>query len=311
MTSSATNGNLWSTGETTQSITVSNSGNYFVTVTSGACSATSSPILITVNPRPTINITNLPFSGCAPLNVVFDNEISDSNQECTWVLSNGQTIVGCSNAITLENEGCVDVTLTSTLGSCISTQTISNFVCVSQGPTALFIANPTVFNSSSQNIQFFNNSIGADNFVWQFGDGKTSTDFSPSHNYNTTENGYTVTLIASDAIGCSDEFELFIGYLDGVEYYIPNTFTPDGDGFNQTFQPIFTSGFDPYNFHMMVFNRWGELIYESYDSQQGWDGTHSKKAYSVETGTYTYKIDFKSQLKGKRYSIKGHVTLIR
>ena len=77
-------------------------------------------------------------------------------------------------------------------------------------------------------------------------------------------------------------------------FYVPNTFTPDGDGYNQVFKPIFSTGYDPYNFQMLIFNRWGEIVFETYDVNIGWDGSYGDKGLDVQDGTYIYKISFKN-----------------
>jgi gliding motility-associated-like protein len=98
-------------------------------------------------------------------------------------------------------------------------------------------------------------------------------------------------LIANNAGNCPDTLRRGIAIKEVLIYYIPNTFTPDGDKFNQTFQPVFTSGFDPYNFNMKIFNRWGQLLYETNDYTRGWDGSFDNKL--VLEGIYMYKIQFK------------------
>jgi gliding motility-associated-like protein len=95
-----------------------------------------------------------------------------------------------------------------------------------------------------------------------------------------------------------------------ILFYIPNTFTPDGDQFNETFQPVYKSGFDPFDFHIMIFNRWGEIIFESYNSSIGWDGTYGDQGI-VQYGTYVWQIDFKELHTDKRYTHKGHVTVVK
>ena len=100
--------------------------------------------------------------------------------------------------------------------------------------------------------------------------------------------------------------------IEDVVYYIPNVFTPDGDNYNQTFQPVFTSGFDPFDYSMYIYNRWGELIFESHDALQGWDGTYlSSNVDLVQEGSYIYVIDFKLKQNDERKKITGHLTLIR
>ena len=92
-------------------------------------------------------------------------------------------------------------------------------------------------------------------------------------------------------------------------YYVPNTFTPDGNEHNQTWQPVFTSGFDPAEFHCTIFNRWGEIIWESYWPYVGWDGTYN--ALPCADGVYTYKIWFGDKDTDAKYTVSGHITLLR
>ena len=92
-------------------------------------------------------------------------------------------------------------------------------------------------------------------------------------------------------------------------FYIPNSFTPDGNEFNNTFKWTFTSGFDPTDFHVIIFNRWGEIIYESYDSNDYWDGTYNNT--KCMEGSYSYKVKFGSKENDGEYFITGSVNLIR
>jgi gliding motility-associated-like protein len=91
--------------------------------------------------------------------------------------------------------------------------------------------------------------------------------------------------------------------------YIPNTFTPDGDENNHVWQPVFTSGFDPQDFYLTIYNRWGELIFKSYNSTAAWDGTYNNTV--CQDGTYTWVIVYGDKNTDKETLIKGNVTLIR
>ena len=92
-------------------------------------------------------------------------------------------------------------------------------------------------------------------------------------------------------------------------YYVPNSFTPDGNQYNQTWRPVFTSGFDPAEFHLTVFNRWGNTVWESYSATASWDGTYNNTA--CQDGVYTYKIWFGDKETDAKYTVTGHITLIR
>ena len=92
-------------------------------------------------------------------------------------------------------------------------------------------------------------------------------------------------------------------------FYVPNSFTPDGDEHNNTFKWIFTSGFDPTEFHVTIFNRWGELIFESYDPNGYWDGSYGS-TYCLD-GIYVYQIRFGDKTNDGKYIIEGNVTMLR
>jgi gliding motility-associated-like protein len=92
-------------------------------------------------------------------------------------------------------------------------------------------------------------------------------------------------------------------------YYIPNTFTPDGDEHNNSWTPIFTSGFDPFDFHLTLYNRWGEIIFESFNSSDSWDGTYNN--LPVQSGVYTWFIQYGDKNNDKESIIKGNVTIVR
>jgi gliding motility-associated-like protein len=91
--------------------------------------------------------------------------------------------------------------------------------------------------------------------------------------------------------------------------FIPNTFTPDGDEVNQVWQPIFTQGYDPYDFKMTVLNRWGEIVWVSNDVSIGWDGSYNGKM--CQEGVYTWIVEFGVLENDKRVVKHGHLTLIR
>lgn len=100
--------------------------------------------------------------------------------------------------------------------------------------------------------------------------------------------------------------------LDNIlTYFIPNTFTPNGDEHNQTFQPVFTSGYEPLKYTFYVFDRWGELIFESHDANVGWKGTFGKDDRVVQDGVYTWKISYVESSTQKESAITGHVLVIK
>ena len=85
--------------------------------------------------------------------------------------------------------------------------------------------------------------------------------------------------------------------------------TPDGDSYNEIFKPIFRSGFDPYDYHLIIFNRWGEIMFESYDANFGWNGFYA--GHLVNDGVYIWSVEFGVLLNDARESHTGHITIIK
>ena len=298
-------------GEITSSISVTpaTTTSYNVDYVLAGCLASANANVIVQNPSQ-LAILVSDTSGCAPLTVSFTNPFATAGSICTWDIDNGDTFIGCDTSYTFENGGCYDVNLTVDDGVCISTTSEFDIICLDDQPMASFIVVPPLLTETSQWVQMNNNSSGAVSYSWDFGDGETSTLVNPQHMYMDIEEGYFISLIAYSIQGCPDTALLSIDYQEEPIIYIPNTFTPDGDEHNHIFLPVFTSGYDPYNFELMIFNRWGEVIFESHDAEMGWDGSYGGSR-RVEDGVYTYKIVFKVKKTDERRLIVGHVTLIR
>ncbi|PHR46172.1 MAG: hypothetical protein COA32_11475 [Fluviicola sp.] len=253
--------------------------------------------------------------GCAPLTTTFTNTSNFNGTNCTWYLSNGTVLQGCNNvSYTFNNPGCYDVTLeVETANGCIASTTYNDYICIDNDPVAMFTPNPFEISSIDPNVFFSNGSLGANDYHWSFGDGTTSTVTNPNHTYPADQAGeYEIQLIAYSPAGCTDTARAVVTVIEDIIFYVPNTFTPDNDDFNEVFQPIFTSGFDPFDFHLMIFNRWGEVVFESYDASIGWDGTYSvENDRIVRDGTYVWKIEFKTVNTDERQTHLGHVNVLK
>ncbi len=170
-------------------------------------------------------------------------------------------------------------------------------------PTANFtISSETVFNNLP--IQFENLSQDAITYVWDFGDGQGSTLVHPSNTY--LDPGiYNIELVAIDEMGCKDTIMRPLEVEEEWYVYIPNTFTPDGNRLNSVFE---VSTYGVQRLSMQIFNRWGQLIFESNDLNFGWDGTYN--GVLVQDGTYTYKVEFVTNSRRKKTQV-GHVNVLK
>ena len=115
--------------------------------------------------------------------------------------------------------------------------------------------------------------------------------------------------IPQDGIPCADTATMLVKVNDEVILYVPNTFTPDGDGLNDIFLPIVTAGFRDGTYEFRIYNRWGEQVFVTQDPTLGWDGTYLGEP--VQDGTYTWTILFKDPLDNGKFPFNGHVNLIK
>jgi len=305
---------LWaSSGETSSSISVTPlvTTNYSATYTLTGCTSPVASAQVTVKPLPLMEFTADTTYGCIPLNVTFTPNFMNPSTTYQWISSNGFTGIAAQPQILYTVGGCYDVSVIGTLNGCIDSSSVNDYICVQNYPTAEFNVSTLLFTETSQSVDFENNSLGATSYVWDFGDGEFSTEFSPSHLFMGTGSGFEITLIASTSMGCIDSTSIAIAPQQGGIYYIPNSFTPDGDIYNQVFKPLFTAGFDIYQYNMLIYNRWGDVIFETNNLEMGWDGSFGLNGGDALPGTYTYKINIKVPDNDDRMIITGHVNLIR
>jgi len=270
-------------------------------------------VMININPTPMVSFVADTLSGCAPFVVNFTNTTPGTTQNCVWNFGGSGYGQLCGNIThTFLNPGTYTVSLSlQGGGACPSSSTITNYITVVAPPVADFSFLPQLPNIDDSEVEFTNTSDFASNYLWDFGDNTSSTDTSPVHIFPIDPNvDYLVTLYAYNSVGCMDSMIQMITVEDVLTFFIPNTFTPDGDALNQMFSPVFTSGVDPYDFHMIIFDRWGQILFESYNPQVGWTGTYSNQGV-VPDGTYIWQIEFKETMSDKRHTHNGHVTILK
>ncbi len=263
---------------------------------------------IVVDDAPPANFTADILLGCAPLTVSFTSDPGMESSE--WTFGDNTTASGIGGVThTYANPGTYTVTLTNTLNGCSTTNSVTNYITVFADPVAAFDVSSTVLTQVSTEVIFYNNSNNATSYSWDFGDETTSTATNPIHTYPQEPGSYTIILTAFSAGGCSDQATLTIVVREDQVIYVPNAFTPDGDEFNNEFKPVLSEGFDLYNYTLLIYNRWGEVIFESMNAEAGWDGTYHGKP--VKEGAYSWTIRVKNRTEDKFNVYNGHVLVIR
>ena len=302
----------WPDGSTGNSLSNLLAGNYPIQVTDANGCQVNLQAIIT---QPEEIITDFSFdvsSGCAPLTVTFTNTSQGNGTSCLWNFGNGVSDTNCgTTTYTFQNEGCFNITLTNTASNgCVGSLTIDSAICVTSGPSADFNAIPAADVYYSGNVNFNNLSFGASQYTWIFGDGTPfNTEFSPTHSYPIQyASTYEVMLIAADSNGCIDTATQIININEDFSVYIPNTITIDDNGINEAFLPIFTDYSQIKKYKLVIYNRWGELIWQTTDYNEPWDGRALGK--NCQDGVYTWKIIYEDVKLGNRILV-GHVTLLR
>jgi gliding motility-associated-like protein len=291
----------WSNGTTTSTNTVTQ-GSYSVTVTdSNGCTDTTS-VTVTELSNPVADFLVNP--ACAGEPISFTNNSSPSGLNYLWNFGNGNSSSSSNPVETFNQGGNFTVILIVSDGSCSDTTTQTLQVYTT--PLAGFSASPLRVIENEDSVRFTNISTGADTYLWDFGDGGTSADTSPSHIYSNT-GFYTVTLIASNQFGCVDTFSRtdYIEVFDKPRFYIPNAFSPNGDGINDEFR-IYATGIK--EIYLTIFNRWGEQVFYTEDLRSGWKGTINGNEGEQAVYVYYVKAVF-NDLTINTY--KGSVTLLR
>lgn len=248
-------------------------------------------------------------TNCLPIIIDFLDltTVLSGGESWLWDFGDGGTSSIQNPSYTYTEAGTYSVVLSVT-NSIGCSYEITKMVTVSGSlqPEAAFSYTPPVVGTD-QEVQFTDESINAESWVWTFGDGGGSTDQHPTYTYD--EVGiYVVELIVFNGV-CEDSTSQTIVVEEEILFFIPNAFTPDGDLFNERFTPVFTSGFDPYDYHLSIYNRWGELLFESFNAATGWNGTYGGRL--VQDGVYIWKIEFGDINNDQRHNYNGHVTIIK
>lgn len=283
-------------------------------VVSDACGnqADTGMITVTVNPTPVVSFTADDQDGCAPLCVNFTPQSTPAVLTCVWQFGDGDTsTVGLVNHC-YDQTGLYDVTLSVVdINGCVNSITQLGFITVYPDPVAAFgFLTPQPTTQQESNVGFDNLSTGGDTCHWDFGDASEQTDLlcgDVTHLYEDT-GAYHVQLIVTNQWGCADTADANVVIVPDASLYVPNTFTPNGDGKNDFF---FAYGEFVDEFHMMVFDRWGNLIFESYDINKGWDGRVQGHSNICQVDTYVWRITYTEKYTGFYHRLIGHINLIR
>ncbi|MBN4051406.1 PKD domain-containing protein [bacterium AH-315-M05] len=278
-------------------------------------------LTVEIYPIPDVQFTYDIASGCEPLYVNFTDLTTITPGTINfrdWDFGDGnsstlQNPENCYTAINVNTTRIATVTLIATsLDGCVDTSTIINMITIWPNPIAVFIAEPQPTTILNPVINFIDQSQGDTiAWSWDFGDPASGeTDFiqNPVHEYSDTGT-YIVEQIIVNQFSCPDTFYRTIIIQPGYIFHVPSAFTPNDDGINETFIPQ-GIGIDEENFEMIIYDRWGNLIYETTNINKPWDGRANNGSKIAQQDVYIWVI-FTRDMQGGRHKYLGHVTLVR
>ena len=307
---------LMTTGPGPFTVPVTSTRTLHVLVTNACGQTLNGEVTLTLEVPPQITLPPVMATGCAPLTVQFPDSLTTQPVTWLWNFGDGTTSTAPAPEHTYA-PGNYTITLTvATPAGCSANAQNTSSVTAYQGPSAAFSASTYQTDMDAPTVNFTNSSTGSINhFLWEFGDGDTSNTDNAEHTYMAV-NSYTVTLTVTDVNGCTDEAQATINVIPVYDIDIPTAFTPDPSGGNNgVFDPSDMSNdvFYPIarfvkEFQMRVWNRWGELIFESNEVNKGWNGFYRGQLSPQDVYVYQAKIRFVDDRVAEK---KGDITLLR
>jgi gliding motility-associated-like protein len=270
-----------------------------------------------VNPNPTVNFKGDDTTGCEPLCVNFQNlSFVTGGTSAAWLWSFGDgspTITSQNSQHCYQNSSVfapmlfnVVLTVTSDSG-CATTVSKNNYITVYAKPNIDFTVSPSSTTIINPIISITDLTTGANFWNWNFGDGDTTlVSTTTSHTYADTGT-YVMRLITSTIYNCIDTTYQTITIEPEFVFYIPTAFSPNDDGVNDTFSG---KGILMKEYQMAIFDRWGNLVYQTDDMNKPWDGkvNHGNDLAKQDVYVYTIKV---TDIKNKKHNYKGIVSLVK
>jgi len=306
--------------QNTQNVTVAvTAARTYSVIVNDNCGTPADTVVVTVglNPVPVVDFISDKKMGCPLLCVNF----TDKSTVATGNIASWSWGFGNDSTSSVQNSSCcyktgvysVWLKATSDKG-CTATDTIPNMITVFADPVAAFTTNPqteaTIVAPTYSFVDQSTTPIG--NIVrwsWNLGDptyNVKDTVENPSHTYPQIGQ-YCPKLMVTNTAGCTDTITHCIDIGPDFTFFIPNAFTPNGDGINDYF---FGQGIGITSFKMLIFDRWGNMIFTSYDLTTPWDGRANGGNDVAQQDVYSYVIDLQDVF-SKHHNYVGHVTLVR
>lgn len=303
-------------GAVGQSVTIypNNTGYEYVTISDACGTQKRDSVLVTVLPLPYLDPQSDVYFGCAPLCVNLSNA-NATYPSCSWDFGDGNTEDSCfvNHCYNVGGQYYPVLTVTDQFG-CVNSDSTSFYIDVISQPVAqISVSHHPKDIYVHRKITFTDVSPYTGTNQWYFTlNGDTIFEFGNTQSPVITfqESGeYLIQLINTNSDGCSDTVYRTVIVKDLEYIYVPNTFTPNGNGDNEKFKPSIIGSYDYETYKFMIFNRWGQLIYNSNLYGEAWDGTY--KGVMSKEDTYVWKLSIRLLYEDRQVDYIGHVNLLK
>lgn len=271
----------------------------------------SATLPVTIHPRPIIDISGIETEGCVAFAPTFDNLSSipsGSIPTFTWNWGDGNSSNGFEpyHLYTSSGNYAVKVTATSDQG-CVDSIDLGYVVTVHPKPAADFTYTPDMVHVVITEVVFTDaSSNDVQDWEWLI---NGESFFGPVAKYTFEDAGQIPIMeIVTNNFGCKDTAVIDVFVNDSLFVYIPSAFSPNGTGGNETFG-LFGITTAVTDMTMQIYNRWGELIFESTDPNIRWDGSFMGEP--VQQGVYVYVVRYTNPQHRRWYYYEGEVLLLR
>lgn len=292
------------------------SGDYTYTVTGeGACTGLSFSSVVSATSLhvPSPVFTQDTTQGCVPLTIAFtlpDPTVTLSQ----WTFGDGATSDGILTATHLYDEaGLYDVSvIVLDNNGCTDTLAVDSAVLVHDLPNPFFVTQPNPASTTSPDVTFTTQITEYPLYSWTAGGDSVGTGIPfglhfPYFEARTTE----VCLVVTDTNGCVNEHCEDVVITQDLAVYVPNAFSPNGNGINEVFYPVILGAETTKDYEFSIFDRWGELVFLTEDMTVPWNGGMNNAATPLEPGVFTWRVRLRESAKAEREDIYGHVTLLK